>query len=192
AVREKRLVRMKELGIVPEHTVLPPSTAPEWASLSEDDRENLDFRRAIYAAQIDRMDQNIGRIIERLEAHDMLENTLILFLSDNGSAAEPQNQMFGYKFEENRIDNFPEWRKASGRSSSQGLGWAITSNAPFQKYKRWVHEGGIATPLIAHWPKGIAEAGALVREPGHVVDLMATLIDVAGTAYPEAFDGRRL
>lgn len=192
ALRRDRLERMKQLGIVPEQTELSPSPAPEWEALSDDDRENLDFRRAIYAAQIDRMDRNIGRIIERLEQHDMLENTLVLFLSDNGCSAEPESSMFGYKFEENRISNFADWRKDSGRSSSQGLAWATASNTPFRKYKKWAHEGGIATPLIAHWPSRITGAGELVREPAHVIDLMATCLDLAGASYPEEREGQRI
>ncbi len=191
-VREKRLQRMRKMGILKNSWALSPSDAPQWESLSEDDRDNLDFRRAIYAAQIDNMDQNIGRLIERLKKMGTYDNTLILFLSDNGCSAEPERQMFGYKFKENRIENFQQWRKQSGRSSSQGLAWANASNTPFRKYKKWTHEGGIATPLIAHWPNGINGKPRLVHDPGHIIDVMATCVEVSGASYPEQFNGRKI
>ena len=116
-IREKRLERLIEMGLLPKHTKLSKAEKrPEWNSLSEDDRKNSAFRREIYAAQIDRMDQNVGRIVKKLKERDMYKNTLILFLSDNGCSAE--DGMLGYKFKENRIENFSAWRKSSGRSSS--------------------------------------------------------------------------
>jgi len=191
-VREQRLERMREMGILKDSWALSPSDAVSWESLSEDGRDNLDFRRAIYAAQIDNMDQNIGRLIERLKKMGVYDKTLILFLSDNGCSAEPEKQMFGYRFKENRIENFRQWRKQSGRSSSQGLAWANASNTPFRKYKKWTHEGGIATPLIAHWPNGIEGKDRLVHDPGHIVDVMATCVQVSGASYPEQFNGRKI
>jgi len=189
-LREERLARMKEMGIVSPESGLPPSGCPAWETLSDEQREELSFRRAIYAAQIERMDQNIGRIVDQLEQMNALEDTLILFLSDNGCSAE--NGMFGWKADENRIENFDQWRNQSGRSSSTGEAWAVASNTPFRRYKRWVHEGGISTPLIAHWPEGINDAGRLAHEPGHVVDVMATCRDLAGAAYPDTIDGRAI
>ena len=101
--------------------------------------------------------------------------------------------MFGYKFKKNTSENFQRWRKDSKRSSSQGKAWAVASNTPFRKYKKWAHEGGIRTPLIAHWPERLGgEAGGLVRTPGHVVDIMATCLDVAGADYPEMYEGRSI
>ncbi len=190
-IRQARYERMREMGLLDERWTLPPSDAPQWDRLSEDDRDNLDFRRTIYAAQIDRLDQEIGRLVERLQEHDVADNTLILFLSDNGCAAEPEGRPFGYQFRNNRVDNFDEWRAESGRSSSQGRAWANASNTPFRLYKKSTHEGGIATPLIAYWPAGIAETqrGQLYREPGHLVDIMATFVDVTGADYPERFAG---
>jgi len=119
-------------------------------------------------------------------------NTLILFLSDNGCSAEPENQMFGYRFEDNRIENFQQWRKQSSRSSSQGLAWANASNTPFRKYKKWTHEGGIATPLVAHWPTVIKDKGKLNHQPGHIIDIMATLVDISRVSYPKMFQGHKI
>ena len=132
------------MGLISESSVLPPSECPEWESLSESDRRELAFRREIYAAQVERMDQNIGRIVSKLRSLDQLENTLLLFLSDNGCCAE--GGMFGYQWQKNGIENFSQWRAQSGRSSSMGEAWSNASNTPFRMHKRWVHEGGIATP----------------------------------------------
>ncbi len=187
-LREERLARMKQLGIVAPDTPLSPSENESWENVSETDRRELDFRRAIYAAQIERLDQNIGRLVQKLKDLGELDNTLILFLSDNGCSAE--NGMYGLKWEQNKIANYADWRKESGWSVSQGQAWACASNTPFRLYKRWVHEGGIATPLIAHWPKVIRDGGGLTSQPGHVVDIMATLCDIAGADYPTERNGQ--
>ena len=118
---------MRKMGLVKDDWELSPSDAPPWESLSENDRDDLDFRRAIYSAQIDNMDQNVGRLIEKLRKMGIYDNTLIMFLSDNGCSAEPETEMFGYKFRDNRIENFRQLRKQSDRSSSQGLAWANAS-----------------------------------------------------------------
>lgn len=183
-LRVDKLARMKKLGIVAQDTQLSPSGCPQWASLSNSERRELAFRREIYAAQITCMDRNIGRIVTKLRELGRLENTLILFLSDNGCSSE--RGMFGYQWQKNTKTNFAQWRKQSGRSSSLGEAWSNASNTPFRLHKRWVHEGGIATPLIAHWPATIREGGLLSHQPGHVVDLMATCVDVARTEYPPA------
>ncbi len=191
-VRKKRFERMKKMGLVQDNRKLSPPESPQWETLSDDDRQNLDFRRAIYAAQIDVMDQNIGRVVRKLKELGVLDNTLILFLSDNGCSAEPEQKMFGYRFKENRLKNFSSWRTQSGRSSSQGLAWANASNTPFRKYKKWAHEGGIATPLIAHWPNVITQKGTLCHQPGHIIDVMATCVAAAKAAYPKTYDGNRI
>jgi len=191
-VRKQRAERMKAMGLIKDSWALSPGDAPEWESLAKDDRENLSFRRAIYAAQIDNMDQNIGRLIKRFKAMGVYDNTLILFLSDNGCSAEPEREMLGYQFKKNRIEDFQRWRKQSGRSSSQGLAWANVSNTPFRKYKKWTHEGGIATPLIAHWGDGIRGKGRVVDEPGHIIDIMATCVEVSAVSYPSQFKGHAI
>lgn len=181
-LREKKLASLKRLGIVGEDTQLPPSENARWDDLSEADQRELEFRRAIYAAQIERLDANIGRVIEKVSELGRIDDTLVLFLSDNGCSNE--QGMFGYNWKKHRIANYSEWRTQSGRSVSQGQAWACASNTPFRLYKRWVHEGGIATPLIAHWPGVIRDHGMLTSQVGHVIDIMATCCDVAGAEYP--------
>ncbi|MEM6691251.1 MAG: sulfatase-like hydrolase/transferase, partial [Planctomycetota bacterium] len=189
-LRSSKLEEMRRLGIVSKETELSPSNCPTWESLSAADQKELAFRREIYAAQVDRMDQNIGRIVAKLRDLGKLENTLILFLSDNGCCAE--GGMFGYQWKKNHRDNFAKWRKSSGRSSSTGEAWSNVSNAPFRMHKRWVHEGGIATPLIAHWPKLIRDGGKLSQQVGHVIDVMATCVDVAAAEYPAEHHGEKI
>ncbi|MEM9366682.1 MAG: arylsulfatase, partial [Planctomycetota bacterium] len=187
-LRAEKLRRMKEMGLISAATELPPSECPEWKTLSSDEKRESGFRREIYAAQIERMDQNIGRIVAKLRELNQLDNTLLLFLSDNGCCAE--GGMFGYQWQKNGSSTFSDWRKQSGRSSSQGETWSNASNTPFRLHKRWVHEGGIATPLIAHWPQVITEGGGLTHQVGHVVDLMATCVDVAEANYPSEVGGQ--
>ena len=127
-LRKTKLARMKDLGIVAEDTMLSPSENATWDSISQADQIELDYRRAIYAAQVQRMDRNVGRLVDKLTKMNVLENTLILFLSDNGCSAE--GGMFGYKWGENRMENHTEWRKESVRSSSMGQAWACASNTP--------------------------------------------------------------
>lgn len=189
-LREQKLARMKEMGIVGSDTKLSPSNCPPWSTLSPQEQDDLAFRREIYAAQIERMDQNIGRIVAKLQALGELDNTMLLFLSDNGCCAE--GGMFGYQAKKNTRDNFATWRKQSGRSSSTGEAWSNASNTPFRLHKRWVHEGGIATPLIVHWPQVVTDGGGLSHQPGHVVDIMATCLDAAGASYPSEFNDRNV
>ena len=188
-IREEKHRRMKEMGIIPKHTVLSPPENVGWDSLSMDDKKNLDFRRAIYAAQIDRMDQNIGRLVNHLKKIGEYDNTLILFLSDNGCSAE--TDMFGMNWNKHRMENYQEWKEKSGWSVSQGKAWANVSNVPFRMYKRYTHEGGSATPLIAHWPNKIKK-GQINRQTGHIVDVMATLAEVAKAEYPEHYSGNMI
>jgi arylsulfatase A-like enzyme len=194
ARREKKLKRMKEMGIISAGTELSPSENAAWDTISMEDRKELDFRRAIYAAQIDRMDQNIGRLLDYLEEKGELDNTLIIFVSDNGSSAETgtEENMFGQNWPEFQIDNFDEWSKLGGWSTSQGRAWANLSNTPFRLYKRWTHEGGISTPLIAHWPKVIKQKGELTDQVGHLIDVMATVCDITGANYPRFYNGNSI
>lgn len=187
-LREEKLARMKKMGIVHDSTALPPSNCWRWDSLPEQDRVESDFRRAIYAAQIERMDENVGRLVAKLKERKCLDNTLILFLSDNGCSAE--GGMCGFNGQQNRIANYDQWRTKSGPSVSQGQGWAVASNAPLRKYKMFVHEGGIATPLIAHWPRVIREGGKLTDQVGHVIDVMPTCVEAAGATYPDTYNGQ--
>jgi arylsulfatase len=139
---------------------------------------------AIYAAMIDTMDQSVGTLVAGLRERGVLENTLILFMSDNGGNAEsgPNGRYEG--------DN-------PGDAHSNvflGQNWATLNNTPFRKWKHFVHEGGSATPLIAHWPAGIPESqrGMLVHQPGHVIDLMPTVAEAAAATYPAEFQGQTI
>lgn len=180
AVREQRFARQKELGILPPDAVLSPrdEKAGDWSALSAAEQKALSHRMAVYAAQVDCLDQNVGRLVAALKEHGQLENTLILFLSDNGCSAEGGPGGFSRGMKDAPI--------GTGLSyASAGLEWANVSDTPFRKFKTFTHEGGIATPLIVHWPAGIADAGALRQDPAHVMDLMPTLVDIGAATYPQ-------
>jgi arylsulfatase len=209
-LRQEKHARMKQMGLVPEGQRLPvvkgfinnrikgfgqvgveTDALPKWGSLPAADQRELDFRRAMYAGQIDRLDQNIGRLLRRLQERGVYENTVILFLSDNGCSGELD--LFGMNWGKYHSKNYEEWRKKGGWSISQGQCWAAYSNTPFRKYKKFVHEGGIASPLIVHWPEGIKNQGAIVsKQFFHLIDIMPTLCDFAGATYPEQHQGRAI
>jgi arylsulfatase A-like enzyme len=198
-LREERLARMKKLGLVGPDTRLPPrseyetlgykdrGTNPAWDSLPADRRADLARRMAVYAAMIDRMDRHVGRVIDDLRKHDQLDNTLVLVLSDNGACAEWDPFGFdGSSGPNNVLHRGADLDKMGGPGTyhSYGSGWANACNTPFRLYKHYCHEGGISTPLIAHWPKGIAATGELRDQVGHIIDVMATCLDVTGATYP--------
>ncbi|MHC4558213.1 MAG: arylsulfatase [Planctomycetota bacterium] len=210
-LRKEKLARMKKMGLVsvkqelprvnsnvsmrrpdlPFKTLIDSDPLPEWDTLHERDREELDFRRAMYAAQVDCLDQNVGRIVKRLKERGVLDDTLIMFFSDNGCSGELG--VFGMNWHEHKRSNYAEWRKKSGWSISQGQCWATYSNTPFRKYKQYVHEGGIASLFIAHWPEGIAQRGAIVSNQAfHLIDIMPTLCEIAEVKYPDVFQGRQI
>lgn len=183
AVRSARLGRMVSMGIIDERWRITVRDAVPWETLPRGKRDEMDLRMAIYAAQVDRMDQNIGRLVGALEDFGELEDTLVFFLSDNGGCAE--GGMLG---------RGPEaiLQTKNGYSQSYGQAWANASNTPFRKYKHWVHEGGIATPLVVHWPAGIEDRGQLRTEPAHLIDLMATALEVSGAKYPDRHAGNEI
>src|SRR5574340_84651 len=199
ALREERRKRMIELGILDRRWPLTPrdNRVPEWQDAPDKDWQQR--RMEVYAAQIDRMDQNIGRILAALRKTGQEQNTLVLFLADNGGCAEelgpkagglhvPKQTRDGRPV---RVGNLPGVMPgAEDTYQSYGIGWANASNTPFRLYKHWVHEGGISAPLIARWPAAIKQNGALVREPGHLIDIMATCLDVAGAKYPASRKGQ--
>jgi arylsulfatase len=141
---------------------------------------------AIYAAMIDRMDQNIGKLVETLKAHNWLEDTLILFLDDNGGCAEG-GTLGNYKPEQLGT-------KQGYGAPAYGTCWANASNTPFRRYKHWVHEGGMGSPLIAHWPAGIPKKlrSAITHQYGYLPDLMATCVELAGATYPRRFKEKEI
>lgn len=171
----------------------------------------------VYAAMVDRMDRGIGTIVATLKSEGMFENTLILYMQDNGGCQEP----YGRKINGSRVERMERGapmaadelqydmtpKKArdgyamrrghvmpgpADTAIGYGLNWANVSNTPFRMYKHYVHEGGISTPLIAHWPKGIEARNELRHTPGHLIDIMATCLDVAGAKYPKRYDGNRI
>ena len=136
---------------------------------------------AIHAAMVDRMDREIGRVLAQLQAMQAVDNTLILFLSDNGASAERILRGDGHD---------PHAPPGSAKSyQCLEAGWANLANAPLRRSKIFVHEGGISTPLIVHWPAGIAARGELRHNPGHLIDLVPTILEVVGGEKPSTFSG---
>jgi arylsulfatase A-like enzyme len=187
-LREERFVRQKQLGIVPQDAELSPlhESTVKWKP-EDAGSTDMDLRMAVYAAMIDRMDQGIGQVLAALRETSRFDNTLILFLSDNGACAESIGK--------GKADAKP----ADDPHSFQGvlLPWANASATPYRQFKHWTHEGGIATPLIAHWPTGMAsrsskEKSQIVHTPAHIIDIMATCSDLAGAAYPKERDGQAI
>jgi arylsulfatase len=177
-LREARWARQKAMGLIRPEWELPPRPAllPAWESLDAAQREAEDLRMAIYAAMVHRMDRAIGRVLARIDEMGETQNTLVVFLSDNGANA----------FDRDRKGVLPEPDAYWGT----GLGWAHLSNTPFRHYKTNVFNGGACAPFIASWPAEIASHGSISDEPAHAIDLMATLLDVSGGTWPAAHAGR--
>jgi arylsulfatase A-like enzyme len=202
ALRAERHHRMIDMGIVDKKWPLSARDprVPAWAIAPHKDWEAL--RMAVYAAQIDRMDRGMGLILAKLHELDIEANTLILFLADNGGNYEevlptwrgsisiPREARDGRLV---RVGNDPSVLPGPEDTyASYGIPWGNASNTPFRLYKHFAHEGGIATPLIAWWPAGIQQRNALTHQPGHVIDVMATCLDVAGAAHPRTLAGREV
>ena len=182
-LRKRRYARQKELGILAREWPLSPrpKSVKPWDSLSDKDKDKEDLRMSAYAGMVDRVDQNVGRLMAELDKLGVTDDTLLMFLSDNG----------GCPFERSRNTHLPPWDP--GSYWTYDTAWANACNTPWRLYKQNQHEGGISTPLIVHWPKGLkVEAGSITHEPGHVIDIMATCLDVAGSDYPKELNGRKL
>ena len=181
-LREQRHAKQVELGIVDKAWPLAPrpNSVKAWDSLGADEQDKFDHMMAIYAACVNHMDTAVGRLVEALRQRGVLDNTLILFLSDNGGNAEsgPNGRLVGDPPGSPKSDVYC------------GESWAMLENTPFRRYKHFDHEGGIATPLIAHWPAGIAARGELRQQVGHIIDIMPTFLDVAGASYPQQRNGQ--
>lgn len=184
-LRRERYDRMVEMGLIPRKWKLSPADGSDWRRLSESQRKELDLRMAVYAAMVERMDWNIGRVIDRLRESERLDNTLFLFLSDNGACHE--GGLLGGDFRR-------DLKGPTGTANSYrtyGQSWSNVGNTPFRKHKHWTHEGGVSTPLVAHWPNGMkVKRGSMTHHVGHVIDIMPTLVEVAGATYPAEFKGR--
>jgi arylsulfatase A-like enzyme len=177
SIRAARHQRMIDMGLIDEAWGLsaPDEETADWNGV--EDQASLDRQMAVYAAQVDVMDRGIGEILSKLDSMGATEDTLVLFLSDNGGCHEGGPLGFDRRNNEAPVGGVDSYM-------SYGRSWANMSNTPFRMYKHWVHEGGIATPLVARWPKGISARGGLTREPGHIVDIMATCVALSGADYP--------
>ncbi|MCZ6674757.1 MAG: sulfatase-like hydrolase/transferase, partial [Verrucomicrobia bacterium] len=224
--RQARVKRLKELKLLPDNWEVSPQVG-NWDDVKSKEWESALME--VYAAMVDSLDRAIGRIVESLKATGQYENTLILFLQDNGGCAEtfgrPQREgplirpasptlppMGRDELQTNMVppqsrDGYP-LRRGEGvmpgppeTEIGYGRNWANVSNTPFKEYKHYVHEGGISSPLIVHWPKGLVGKGEAFRQtdqgplydsPAHLIDLMATAIDFGGAKYPKRKDGYKL
>ncbi|MEI7421978.1 MAG: arylsulfatase [Prolixibacteraceae bacterium] len=224
-IRSERLARMKKIGVVPKNTKLSersdipqPKLAkrngvpgdgihnPPWDILDKDRQTDLARRMAVYAAMLDNMDQNVGRVLDYLKKTGQLNNTMILFMSDNGSCAEWEPFGFEFPTPDARVNGgtgaFPnvlhkgesleKLGSPEGPLFSYGSGWANVGNTPFTLYKHFVHEGGISSPLIIHWPDKIRKSQIITKQYAHFVDVMATCVEVSGAAYPLTFKGNAI
>ncbi|MEI7533164.1 MAG: arylsulfatase [Verrucomicrobiae bacterium] len=204
AIREERLERMKKLGVVNcDLSKLDPATVPHWNlseevlrqkigtnevghavpwdSLTTGEKEFQAAKMSVHAAMVHRMDLEIGRVLDQIKAMGALDNTIILFLSDNGASAEQIIRAGGHD---------PSAPLGSAKTYlGIGPGWASAANTPFRLYKSWEHEGGNCTPLIVHWPAGIQARGELRTNPGHLIDVVPTIFDLVGGKQPETVAG---
>ncbi|NQZ76256.1 MAG: arylsulfatase [Ekhidna sp.] len=180
-LRERRYENMLKLGLIdPNHKLsdLDEETA-EWERLSDGAKDTMDLKMAIYAAMVDEMDKGIGRIITKLSEKGQLDNTIVMFLSDNGASYDSGS--LGLNFREDLTGSM------GGEDSyhSYGSSWANASNTPYRKFKRYTYEGGLATPMIIRWGDSIRNQGGLTPAVGHITDIMATLVDVGKAEYPQ-------
>jgi arylsulfatase len=183
-LRQRRHTRQIELGLLdPDWALSPrPPAVKAWKDVTPTEQDRFDHIMAIYAACIAQVDIAVGRLVAALKERDQLDNTLILLLSDNGANAEsgPNGRLEGDQPGGPRSIVF------------EGQSWATLSNTPLRRYKHFNHEGGIATPLVAHWPAGIAAKGEFRQQVGHVIDIMATCVDLAGAKYPTELGGKKI
>jgi arylsulfatase len=201
ALREERHERQLKAGLLPKRWDLSPrdAIAPAWKDAPS--KEWQIQRMAVYAAMVDRLDQNIGKILRAVTESGQEENTLVCFMSDNGGCAEelgptagglhvPKKARDGSPV---KVGNLPvNMPGHEDTYQSYGLPWANASNTPFRLYKHWVHEGGISTPLIMSWPNQIKPSRQTIPEPCHFVDMMATFVGVSGATYPSEANGHAI
>ena len=183
ALRKSRHQKQVDSGLLPRKWKLSPRPAhiPAWKSLSDDERQWEADRMEVFAAMVDVVDQNVGRLVKHLKHKGVYDNTLILFCSDNGACP----------FERTRGKELQPWDPES--YWTYDASWAHAGNTPFRLYKQNQHEGGISSPMIAHWPNGLkTKAGSVTDQPGHLIDFMATFIDLAGADYPSEIGARKI
>ena len=219
AIREARFNKLQKLGIISKEAVLTERgvSIPAWENAPMKDWQVR--KMEVYAAMIDVMDQGIGKIITTLEKKGILDNTVIFYMHDNGGCAEPldsdqpeipmtaeQQQIHSYAKDSIFVGKKPNYTR-EGQFIRSGMGvmpgpantwvtygieWANVSNTPFKMYKHWTHEGGIASPLIVYWPKGITQKGVIRNQDAHLIDIMATCVDIAGISYPTTYNGHTI
>ena len=184
-VRQERLAKMQASGILPDVELSPRDAAvPDWNTLSETEKIREDSLMAVYAAMIERVDQNIGRVLGQLHKMGADRNTLVIFLSDNGGcneSVEGRQRQYRSHGPIGSADSFEAYEDP----------WANVSNTPFRRFKRYAHEGGISTPLIMWYPRELP-SGTICRYPGHIIDIMPTLAAMTGSRYPETYDGHAI
>lgn len=185
SIRAERFSRQQKMGFFDASIPISPrdESIPAWNNLPKSKQEDMAKRMAIYAAQIDIMDQGIGRILKKLKDEEQLENTLVIFLSDNGACAEFISS--GSSKEINgKEDTFESYR----------INWANVSSTPFKEYKHRTYEGGIATPMIVQWPAGIKTGvgSSFVKGYSHLIDIMATCVEVGKATYPQTFNTHKI
>lgn len=180
-VRKARFEKQRKLGIIDKRYKLSEPIYEAWESLSPERQTEEAKKMEVYAAMIDRMDQNIGRVIDKLKEQGKYENTIIIFMSDNGASAEVVNVPTSY----GPIGTVSNWK-------SLGENWANVANTPFRYYKNISYQGGICAPMIVTWPKGGVKAGTKSDFVGHMIDIMPTFMDIAGTDYPDKYKGRTI
>lgn len=203
-LRRARTERLVADGVLDDRALSDRDPeVPAWDDVPDQEWEAR--RMQVYAAQVTAMDAGIGRIVDALEATGRLEDTIVIFLSDNGGSAE--GQPTGYVDEAADVRPTVNLATRDGRRvfrgnvpevapgppdtwASYGRAWSNLSNAPFRKHKSWVHEGGISTPFVVHWPAGLGRAGGVSHDPHQLPDVMATLLEATGVAYPGTFPGR--
>ena len=177
-IRQKRFQRQKELNVLPARAMLSDAEYLTWSNFEDQSKEAK--MMSVYAAMVDRLDQNVGRLINHLEAEGIADNTVIFFLSDNGGCPNGRNDT-------------PNAQIGTRNSFvAYGRSWANVSNTPYRKYKAMTHEGGILTPLIAHWPNELTNKGLVTHEPAHIIDFMATCLEIAHAEYPVSFNHNQL
>ncbi len=216
ALRAERYERMKEMGLIkPEWELTPRDSFVKAWEDEVPDREWEIANMEVYAAMVELMDEGIGQIVQRLKEKSLYENTLIFFLQDNGACAEELDWVAAQPDEKDLQPMEPgalqtkmiptitrdgkpvkvmkdAWPGPPESYTAYGLDWANASNTPFREYKHWVHEGGISTPLIVHWPAGIDSKGEFRSEPSHLIDIMATCVDVSGGKYPTEYNNESI
>ena len=185
-LRKVRHQRQMQLGIFEKGQTLSPrdEKVPAWSTLDLEKQKEMDLRMAVYAAMIDCIDQNVGKLLHVLKKREQFENTMILFLTDNGACAE------GPALGRGEIHDIV--KRNLETNNNYGAAWANLSSTPFRLYKHFTHEGGSATPFFMHWPSGIKSQKDWYRSPAQIIDLFPTLLEVCGVDYPKSFHGNSL